>query len=151
MVQAKAACQNNTFWANLMKRLFLLLFIPLQACSSHFSGEVDKSISDSYYYIKGSEEIVYSPEGNWSEHGYEILDADKVTFRPIARDFGKDKNFIFYKAKKLPHIDYATFIIEEGATNNMKKGYPIEHFDVEVGSRSHGYARTGKSYARNKN
>ena len=135
-----------------MKIFFLMLFAVFQACSAYFLEEVDKSISDSYFYMKESGEIVYAPEGNWSEQGYAILDADKATFRPISQDFGRDKDHVFYKAKKLPQVDYATFMPEGVAIKDIEKVNPVDCFDREVaaftGSRSHRYARTGKTYSK---
>lgn len=139
--------------ANLIKKVFLFFCVLLQGCFSHFSREVDGSISDSYFYLKGTGEIVYFPGGNLTEAGYKILDADKATFRPIARDFGKDKDFIFYKAKKLPQVDYATFVVEGDVIKDIRQVYPVDGFDMEIvecaGSRSYRHARTGKVYSKN--
>lgn len=133
-----------------MKIFFLTLCILFQACSSYFLEEVDKSISDSYFYIKESGEIVYAPGGEWSSQGYEALDADKASFTPIARDFGKDKDHFFYKAKKLPKVAAANFI-DEAVIQDIEM-HAIHRFDVETTafgvSRSHRYARTGKAYGK---
>lgn len=138
--------------SNWTKIFFLTLCVLFQACSSYFLEEVDKSISDSYFYMKESGEIVYSPGGEWSGQGYESLDADRASFKPIARDFGKDKDHFFYKAKKLPKVDYATFM-EEAVIQDTEQIYAIHRFDIETaassGHRAHKYARTGKTYGKN--
>lgn len=137
-------------YTGLIKNALLFFCVLLQACFSHFLGEVDEHVSDSYYYVKETGEIVYFPGGDLTDTNYEILDADKATFRPIARDFGKDKNHIFYKAGKLPQVDYFTLIGEEATIKNQEV-YAINRFDIEAFSdtRSDRYARTGKAYSKN--
>lgn len=115
-----------------LKKFFLLPVLLLQACFSRFSGEVDKDISDSYYYAKKSGEIVYSPMGNWFELGYDKMDADTSTFRPIARDFGKDKNHVYYKSSPLSKVDYATFVVEEDIIKDKNHVYEKDYFELSI-------------------
>lgn len=116
----------------ILKKFFLLPVLLLQACFSRFSGEVDKDISDSYYYAKRSGEIVYSPMGNWFELGYDKMDADIATFKPIARDFGKDKNHVYYKSSPLPEADYATFVVENDIIKDKNHVYALDYSDLVI-------------------
>lgn len=138
--------------AKFTKRLFLLPFVLLQACFSRFSGEVDKCISDSYYYAKGSGEIIYSPMGNWFSLGYDKMEADPASFRPIARDFGKDKDFVFYKGNKLPQADHATFVVEDDVIKDAKHVYvSADYSSVKIvedaDPRSYRYLRDDMGYS----
>lgn len=73
---------------------------------------VNQSVSDSYYHHAWKNKIIYSPMGNWFELGYTITEADVNTFTVLSRDFGKDKEGIFWKGIKQP-VDYATFVIDK--------------------------------------
>ncbi len=145
-----AVLSKQNMYTGLIKNALLFFCVLLQACYSHFSGEVDEHVSDSYYYIKETGEIVYFPGGDLTDTNYKMVDADKATFRPIARDFGKDKNHTFYKAEKLPQVDYSSLVGEE-ATFKKEEVYAIHRFDIEAFSdtRSNRYARTGKAYFKN--
>ena len=55
---------------------------------------VDKEISDSYYYSTDGKSMVYSPMGNWFELGKTSFDGDVATFSVLARDYGKDKDYV---------------------------------------------------------
>ncbi|UII33526.1 DKNYY domain-containing protein [Fulvivirga ulvae] len=96
---------------------YLLIFIFSaigQACSP-FAGPVDKEKSDSYYYSKLKREIRYSPMGNWFALGNSKVDsADVSSFEVIDRDFGKDKDHIFYQDHIIDgEVDRETFKVKE--------------------------------------
>ncbi|WP_299009784.1 DKNYY domain-containing protein [uncultured Tenacibaculum sp.] len=87
--------------------------IIAQACSP-FAGPVDKSISDSYYYSKSKKEIRYSPMGNWFSLGNTNLNADVKSFKVLGRDFGKDKNHLYFRTNIIDNeVDVATFYVHE--------------------------------------
>ncbi|MCQ0110569.1 DKNYY domain-containing protein [Zhouia amylolytica] len=87
--------------------------ILAQACSP-FSGPVDKSVSDSYYYSKTKKDICYSPMGNWFELGNTKLNADVNSFSVIGRDFGKDKNHLYFKYHIIDNeVDTASFRVSD--------------------------------------
>lgn len=50
--------------------------------------------------------------GNWFELGYTEMEADPNTFVVLSRDFGKDKQRIFWKGKAQP-VDHKSFRIDE--------------------------------------
>ncbi len=89
--------------------LMSLVYVIAQACNP-FSGAVNKQISNNYYYTKSGKEIRYSPNGNWLELGNSKLAADVQTFTPLAREFGKDKDHIFYKSTIIDtEVDVSSF------------------------------------------
>ncbi|MCX2680460.1 DKNYY domain-containing protein [Galbibacter sp. EGI 63066] len=96
--------------------VYLLLFpftVITQACSP-FSGPVDESVSDSYYYSKNKKEIYYCQMGNWFELGETKLNADAETFKVLALDFGKDKNHLYFKENVIDEeVDVASFSVVE--------------------------------------
>ncbi|MEP2023200.1 MAG: DKNYY domain-containing protein [Reichenbachiella sp.] len=84
-----------------------------QACSP-FSGAVDAEVSDNYYYGKSGEQIRYSPMGNWFELGNTKVEADAASFTPVAREFAKDKDHIFFKEHIIDEeVDYSSFSVVE--------------------------------------
>ncbi|TDQ27519.1 DKNYY domain-containing protein [Tenacibaculum caenipelagi] len=92
--------------------LFFIAIIS-QACSP-FAGPVDKSVSDSYYYSKSKSNICYSPMGNWFELGNTKLNADVKSFKVLGREFGKDKNHVYYKSHIIDNeVDIATFYVDK--------------------------------------
>ncbi len=95
-------------------KLFLFIMaIIAQACSP-FAGPVDESVSDSYYYSKSKKEIRYSPMGNWFSLGNTNLNADVKSFKVLGRDFGKDKNHLYFKTNIIDNeVDVATFYVDE--------------------------------------
>jgi hypothetical protein len=84
-----------------------------QACSPFF-GAVDEKISDSYYYSSSKKEIRYSPMGNWFELGNTKLEADANSFTVMAREFGRDKDHLFYKYHIIDgEVDKVSFSIKD--------------------------------------
>ena len=97
----------------LAKMFLFIMAIIAQACSP-FAGPVDKSVSDSYYYSKSKNNICYSPMGNWFELGNTKINADVKTFKVLGRDFGKDKNHIYFKSNIIDkEVDITTFYIHK--------------------------------------
>jgi hypothetical protein len=80
----------------------------------HFSGPVNEELSDNYYYNKNKSAIHYSPMGNWFELGNTKMDADVESFEVLSRDYGKDKNRIYFKANDITdEVDYASFRVKD--------------------------------------
>lgn len=97
----------------LVKVFLFIIAIISQACSP-FAGPVDKSISDSYYYSKSKSNICYSPMGNWFELGNTKINADVESFKVLGRDFGKDKNHLYFKTHIIDNeVDVATFYVDD--------------------------------------
>lgn len=76
---------------------------------------VDYSISDSYYQHAWKEKIIYSPMGNWFELGYTEMEADPASFKVLSRNFGKDKDFVFWNGQKQA-VDPESFTIDASGT-----------------------------------
>ena len=75
---------------------------------------VDKEISDSYYYSTDGKSMVYSPMGNWFELGKTNFDGDVATFSVLARDYGKDKDHVYYKSKSISNeVDIKSFVVKD--------------------------------------
>lgn len=67
--------------------------------------------SDSYYYHAWKNKIVYSPMGNWFELGYLETEADPATFEVLAREYGRDKNAVYWQGRRQT-ADRATFVVD---------------------------------------
>ncbi len=91
---------------------FLLALLFVSRFFLRMGKPVNNSISDSYYHHAWQEKIIYSPMGNWFELGYKETEADPATFSVLSRDFGKDKDFVFWKGKRQA-VDHESFIIDE--------------------------------------
>ncbi|NOS93858.1 MAG: hypothetical protein HOP30_18225 [Cyclobacteriaceae bacterium] len=93
---------------------------------------VNLAASDSYYHHAWKNKIIYSPMGNWFELGYTITDADPTTFTVLNREFGKDKEAIFWKGIK-QSVDYATFVIDDdGIAKDVNHVYYFRSFGGEL-------------------
>jgi hypothetical protein len=91
----------------------LVGFLLFTSCK-HFSGAVNIDLSDSYYYNRKKSAIQYSPMGNWFELGNTKMDADVASFEVLERDYGKDKDKIYFKESDISNeVDYATFRAKE--------------------------------------
>lgn len=91
--------------------VILLIVVPVLRLFNRIGKPVQQSLSDSYYYHRWKNKIIYSPMGNWFELGYTEMDADVETFTVLSRNFGKDKHTIYRKGK-VQQTDHATFIID---------------------------------------
>ncbi|WP_219006927.1 DKNYY domain-containing protein [Aquimarina litoralis] len=82
-----------------------------------FGKEVNKELSDSYYYTRDKEGIIYSPMGNWFELGKNEMEVDMQTFQVLARDYAKDKDQAYFKSRPINNqIDLASFQVQLGYT-----------------------------------
>lgn len=93
----------------------IVLVIVVVRYFNRIGNAVDKTISDSYYHHQHKNKIIYSPMGNWFELGYKELNADPSTFIVLARDYGKDKNNIYWKGV-VQTVDHGSFVIDEHGT-----------------------------------
>ena len=91
--------------------VLVLCFLGIRYFLFRIGDPVNDVVSDSYFYHYRKNLIVHSPMGNWFELGYFESDADVESFQPINRDFGKDKNNIFWKGRR-QKVDYASFEID---------------------------------------
>lgn len=91
--------------------VMLFIVLPVVRLFNRIGKPVQSSLSDSYYYHRWKNKIIYSPMGNWFELGYTEMDADVETFTVLARNFGKDKHAIYRKGKA-QQVDHATFVID---------------------------------------
>lgn len=110
----------------------VLAGVSLFVACNPFRGPVNKTLSDSYYYNRLKNAIHYSPMGNWFALGNTKMAANVETFEVLDRDFGKDKDKIYYKDKDITHeADYATFRALDG------KGYDKDHVYVTLNPIEH--------------
>lgn len=68
---------------------------------NQFGDPVNKEISDSYYYSRDNNAIIYSPMGNWFELGKNKMDVDMSSFEVVGRDYAKDKNNVYFKSRAI--------------------------------------------------
>lgn len=125
---------------------------------------VNEQISNSYFYHSIKNIIVYAPDGNWFELGYVELEADKDSFVPLAREFGKDNTSIFWKGEK-QDVEYGAFYIDaDGIPKDSKHVYSTlgwqkqlsvipeanpqtyQRFDTEIDSWNRYWARDDAHY-----
>jgi hypothetical protein len=99
-------------------RLLNFFLTPLGKC-------IDKTTSGSYYYSRSAkhDDIVYSRNGNWFEIGAKSFKADVPTFKPLAEDIGKDKDFIYYAHKPQPHVNYHSFTVSSNVLQDKNHTY----------------------------
>jgi hypothetical protein len=91
---------------------FIFVVIAIARYTMRLGKPVNAAKSDNYYHHRWKDKIIYSPMGNWFELGYSELDADPETFVILHREFGKDKNAVYWKDKR-QHADVATFQVDE--------------------------------------
>ncbi|GAF02979.1 DKNYY domain-containing protein [Saccharicrinis fermentans] len=113
--------------------IILAGFLLFTSCK-HFSGAVNKELSDSYYYNRNKSAIQYSPMGNWFELGNTKMDADVASFEVLGRDYGKDMHKIYFKASDISNeVDYATFWVKEHFAFDQNHVYvAIEYLPYEL-------------------
>jgi hypothetical protein len=83
---------------------------------------VNPNLSNDYYHHAWKKIIVFSPMGNWFELGYHETDADPLTFQVIEREFGKDKNAVYWQGRKQT-ADVHTFRLEDGIPKDAQHVY----------------------------
>lgn len=102
-----------------------LLTTILKACSP-LGEPVQKEISDSYYYTKKGDGIIFSQMGNWFELGkMRIEDADVNTFEVISMYVAKDARNAYYHGTKMDiEVDIPTFRVKPD--NLIMNHYPVD-------------------------
>ncbi|WP_163401379.1 DKNYY domain-containing protein [Flavobacterium fluviatile] len=110
--------------------IIVLGFLGIRYFLFRIGDPVNSKVSDSYFYHYRKNLIVHSPMGNWFELGYFESDADVESFQPINRDFGKDKEHIFWKGRK-QDVDYVTFDVDDSGI---------------IKDKNHVYTTNGKEY-----
>ena len=94
--------------------VLILAAVLLFASCKQFSGTVNKDLSDNYYYNRDKSAIQYSPMGNWFELGNTKMEADVASFEVLGRDYGKDKDKVYFKSVDITgEVDYATFRVDD--------------------------------------
>lgn len=120
-------------------RLILFLMSAIAQACSPFSGPVNESISDSYYYSKLRNDVCYSRMGNWFALGNSKLNADAGSFEVIARDFARDKDHLYFQDKVIDkEADIASFEVAKGDYYCYDKDHvyiPFEYLPHEFNSR----------------
>lgn len=110
--------------------IIVLGFLGIRYFLFRIGDPVNSKVSDSYFYHYRKNLIVHSPMGNWFELGYFESEADVESFQPINRDFGKDKQDVFWKGRKQA-VDYATFQVDASGI---------------IKDKNHVYTTNGKEY-----
>ncbi len=78
-----------------------------------FGKLVNEELSDSYFYTRDGEGIVFSPMGNWFSLGKHDMKVDMATFQVLGRDYAKDKEYAYFKSKIIDFgIDVASFRVK---------------------------------------
>jgi hypothetical protein len=102
-----------------VKIIFLIIGLALVAgflfIASYFfrlGKPIDAEFSDSYYFHRWKNKIIYSPMGNWFELGYLESTADPKTFKVISTEYGKDEDSVFWKGKAQV-ADVKSFTIDQ--------------------------------------
>lgn len=80
-----------------------------------FGGLVNEQISNSYFYSRDKEHIVYSPMGNWFELGKTEMNVDLGSFQVLGNDYAKDGEHAYFKSREIDYnIDVPSFKVIEG-------------------------------------
>lgn len=80
-----------------------------------FGKLINEEKSDSYFYTRGGDEIIYSPMGNWFSLGKHEMDVDFTTFQVLGRDYAKDKEYAYFKSKIIDFgVDVPSFDVKAG-------------------------------------
>ncbi len=80
-----------------------------------FGELVNEEVSDSYFYSRDKEHIIYSPMGNWFSLGKHEMDVDLSTFKVLGRDYAKDQQYAYFKSRAINfQIDVPSFNVKEG-------------------------------------
>ncbi len=78
-----------------------------------FGELVNEELSDSYFYTRNNEQIIYSPMGNWFSLGKHEMDIDLATFQVLGRDYAKDHEHAYFKSKVINfNIDVPSFDVK---------------------------------------
>ncbi|MHA7058037.1 DKNYY domain-containing protein [Aquimarina sp. M1] len=130
-----------------------------------FGGLVNKELSDSYYYTRDNEGIVYSPMGNWFSLGKDEMEVDLPSFQVLGRDYAKDADHAYFKSRAINSpIDVASFQVKAGLVPMDKNHVYIltddlyylhdsdeEGFKILEGADAKTYEPLGYDFAKDKN
>ncbi|SHI66845.1 DKNYY family protein [Aquimarina spongiae] len=95
--------------------LISLLVYGVYRFFNPFGGLVNEEVSNSYFYTKDKEKIVYSPMGNWFELGKTEMEVDMSSFQVLGIDYAKDKENAYFKSRVIDFgIDVPSFRVLEG-------------------------------------
>ncbi|AZQ63191.1 hypothetical protein EI427_13360 [Flammeovirga pectinis] len=123
----------STFSIAIISIIVLTGLFLFTACMP-FSGPVNKTLSDSYYYNRTKDAIHYSPMGNWFELGNTKMNADVGTFEVLSQKYGKDKNNIYFKSIAITNeVDYSSFRVQEHLVYDKNNVY-IPFDDLRLNS-----------------
>lgn len=126
--------------------ILLTIIISVTRFFKRLEKPVNKDLSDSYYYHARKDIIVYSPMGNWFELGYTETTADRESFQVLSREFGKDKQTVFWKGEPQA-VDYTTFRIDEfGIAKDAKHVYYTNSIGKKIAIISGADPKTYRPY-----
>ncbi|WP_378176714.1 DKNYY domain-containing protein [Aquimarina sp. SS2-1] len=130
-----------------------------------FGKAVNKELSDSYYYTRDGEGIIYSPMGNWFSLGKDEMQVDLATFQVLGREYAKDKQYAYFKSRVINSaIDVPSFQVKAGFVPMDKNHVYIltddlyylhdsdeEGFKILEGADAETYEPLGHDFAKDKN
>ncbi|WP_299437416.1 DKNYY domain-containing protein [uncultured Aquimarina sp.] len=130
-----------------------------------FGNLVNEELSDSYYYTRDKEGIVYSPMGNWFSLGKREMKVDMATFQVLGRDYAKDEEYAYFKSRAINSpIHVPSFQVKSGFMPMDKNHVYIlvddlyylddsdaEGFKVLEGADAETYEQLGFDFAKDKN
>jgi len=130
-----------------------------------FGKLVNEELSDSYYYTRDSERIVYSPMGNWFSLGKHEMEVDMATFQVLGRDYAKDEEHAYFKSRAINSpIDVPSFQVKSGFMPIDKNNVYVlvddlyylddsdaEGFQILEGADAETYEQLGYDFAKDKN
>jgi hypothetical protein len=114
-----------------MRRKLLIIFtlLLLISCSK---GELIDSEKSKSYFIK-SNNIYYSPNGNWIAFGYDKCNADLKTFEILTNSIAKDSKSIYLGHNEQKQVDYKTFRIDSnGIPKDKNNVYEYDVFNLKT-------------------
>ncbi len=142
-----------------------LVFYGLYRFFNPFGELINKELSDSYYYTRDNEGVVYSPMGNWFSLGKHEMEVDLPTFQVLGTDYAKDANRAYFKSRVInTPVDVASFEVKSGFMPIDKNHVYIlvddlyyldnseaEGFKILEGADAQTYEQLSYSFAKDKN
>lgn len=118
----------STFSIVVIIAVVLAGFLLFSACRP-FSGPVNESLSDNYYFNRDKSDIQYSPMGNWFELGNTKMNADVASFEVLGSEYAKDKNKVYFKDKDITaEVDPTTFRVVDHIGYDQSHVYVAQAF-----------------------
>ena len=109
-----------------IKRSFIaiMVFLIVQGCSP-LGDPVNHKLSDSFYFNKSGDGIIYCPMGNWFELGdINMESADVATFEVLGLYVARDKYHAYYRSNEIDYqVDLETFRVKDG---DFMDHYPVD-------------------------